>query len=464
MPLTLPSLSGRQIFFLVLLALSSALPAGAEVLHLTPDGAGTRDGADWANARDLTQLQRTLDALKPGDTLQLGSGTYRSTTPIELGRGGSETAPVSIVGVDTGGGLPVLEGDHDIHRPKEAPAKVGLRFGGESHHWTLRQLRLRHYGYAIQMTAAGTSDTVRTHIVFDDVDGSEVDDFLQLQNASDVVVRNCDVVRYCKKAFRYADYLNRVTFENCTADATGGDLAFPTRAIPNGFCGGDTHGETRIRNITFIDCTARNNRYQPQERPYWNGDGFASEEGTDQLTYIRCHSFDNDDGGFDDKADNITYLDCIATGNAKGFRYWGNNGVYRNCLSAFNQARGGNNASDGLWVGKQARGHLGVAHVFNSTFYNNGQWALDSYHGGRITVTDSIIASDERMPAAGIANDGDITLVNTVTYQPGGDADRDPQLVAAQPNWHGKPANAFDSRRYQGAKGYDSEANASRGR
>ncbi|WP_221031321.1 hypothetical protein [Actomonas aquatica] len=424
----------------LLLATAVAVSA-ATTHHVSPKGAGERDGTDWSNARAFTSLPQLLAQLTPGDTVLLGSGHYRLDRPLDFTGSGTSEAPLTFRGIDTGDGLPTLQGSYTPAPAEPTRAIVGLRFPGAAHHWIVADLHLRNFTVALQLPPAGDDATTRSHLRFENIDGGDVDDFFVLQNATDVRVERCDVTRYAKKGFRYADHIERLTFDRCTADANGGDETFPTRAIPNGFNGGDTDGEPRIRHVTLIDCMSRNNRYAPQLRPYWNGDGFSSEEGTTHLTYIRCSSFDNHDGGFDDKADNATYIDCVAIGNSKGFRYWGNNGLYQNCLSAYNRAWGGGNASDGLWVGKQRHGNLGVARVIRSTFFMNGQWGLESYQGGLITATDCLIVTDVDAPRSQAATANDTTrLVNCTVYSANGDGG----LRAPRRDWQGDPATAFD--------------------
>lgn len=450
-----------SILFCFLLITAPRALAAASV-YLTVTGAGAQDGSSWNDAYSVARLQHAVTALAGGDTLNLGSGTYPVTTPILIAGSGTAGHPKTIRGVDTGGGLPLLQGDYDVNVPASVAAgsenDICFTFGtGPVAWWQLKDLRLKNYSWAIRLGLSGTTDTLRTHLTFDNLDGDSVEDFIQIHNASQVVIKDCDVIRYCKKAFRYGDYISHLAFVNCTADATGGDDRFPTRAIPAGFQGGDTEGEPRIHDVSFTDCTARNNGYQPQ-RPYWNGDGFVSEEGTYNISYVRCRSFNNHDGGFDDKADHVTYTDCIAIGNAKGFRYWGNHGTYINCLAAYNRAHGGNNASVGLWVGKikQPNAPVGVVHIFNSTFHNNGKWALESYEGGRITATDSILSVDGDFAQAGFANNTLVTLADTLEYRPEADPAANPRYVAPSADWTGKPANAFDSTQHGPAKGYHS--------
>lgn len=432
------------------------LPLHATDYYLTVNGAGAEDGSSWADAFPSSDLVTAVGALGAGDTLNIGSGTYLmgAGTVLNISSSGTAGSPKTLLGVDTGGGLPVFRGTYNVNN-SALSSDIFLKFTGSTAHWVFKDFSIENYAFPVRMNLSGTTYTLRNNLVFENIDGQNCMDFFQIRNASQVTLIDCDVVRYRKKGFRYADYIEYLTFDTCSADANGGDDTFPTLSIPAGFVGGDTNDEPRIHDVTLIDCVARNNRFVQSTGTYWNGDGFSTEEATYNVTYTRCYSFDNHDGGFDDKADNVTYVSSVAIGNAKGFRYWGNNGVYINCLSAYNKNWGGTNASDGLWVGSQTNGNVGVAHVYLSTFHNNDKWALESYDNGEINVTDSILSVDGVWTNANLEEvTNDITLTNTARFKASAGYTVDPQYTAPSRTWTGTPANAFDSAVYSPTQGY----------
>ncbi|MCF3650575.1 beta strand repeat-containing protein [Synoicihabitans lomoniglobus] len=443
----------------------SALSVSAATYYLTPAGSGSQNGSSWSNAYALGQLQTTINALAAGDTLNLGSGTYNSTAVIDIKGAGSSGNLRTITGVDTGGGLPLFQGNYDVN-VSGSSSKICFRFPGSqtASYWLIKDIKFTSYSWVVSMPLSGSTYTLRSNITFENLDADGIEELFQIRNATQILIKDCDAIRYCKKAFRYDDYTSFLTIQNCTADATGGDDDFPTRAIPAGFCGMNTPGDAPIiHDIALIDCTARNNRYQPQSS-YWNGDGFSTEAGTYNVTYTRCKSFDNHDGGFDDKADDVTYDGCISIGNQKGFRYWGDNGNYVNCLAAYNQQYGGTGNSDGLWVGKQSsRSHSAYVHVSLSTFHNNAEWALESYEGGQITATDCIVSVDGDWTNAYLVSSGPITLSGTAQWRTSSSLGPDPQYVAPSRTWTGSPADAFNSELYEDAKGYFGQGGAPTG-
>ena len=93
--------------------------------YILQDGAGTKDGSSWENAQagDGATFQAAWDALTPGDTLHVGSGTYANVS-INATKGGVAKTPVRLLGEDRGGGLPKFVSNFD----KMNPAKTGGTF------------------------------------------------------------------------------------------------------------------------------------------------------------------------------------------------------------------------------------------------------------------------------------------------------------------------------------------------
>ena len=70
-------------------------------------------------------------------------------------------------------------------------------------------------------------------------------------------------------------------------------------------------------------------------------------------------TYDCTDGGWDVKAHNVIYVNCIGLRSKRNFRMWNHAFLY-NCLSAYSFKRGG---STGLWT-------LGDVHADRCTFHN----------------------------------------------------------------------------------------------
>lgn len=429
----------KSLWSCLLLAASFAF---ADV-YVTPAGAGAATGVDWDNAYPATQLQTAVNELPAGQTVHLGSGTYTNGNLI-INSSGTEGAPKRIIGVDTGGGLPLFQGVYVVDSQSGA---AFLRFPGAAHYWEIKNLRFRNYRYVLDMSLVGTTFDLRSHLLFENLAMDSIEDGVRIRNATQITIKNCSAIRYTKKAFRIGFYTSFLTYDGCSTDCNGGDDSFPARSIPVGFGGDDTDGNPLIHDITFIDCTSRNNRFHQAADEYWNGDGFSTERGTYNVRHIRCASFDNHDGGYDHKATNTTFQDCIALGNKIGFRHWAGGGVYENCVSAFNQKWGGTSSSEALWIS----GNGGEVTVRFCTFHNNASNQIVMEAAAIAVVEDSILSTDSG--TAGFVS-GPATLVRTATYRPG--AGVDPLYVAPSRDWQGLPADAFDNATYGLTKGYSS--------
>jgi chitodextrinase len=422
-------------------------PGVAGMYYATPAGAGAKDGSSWGNALAAAGIQAKVTALLPGEILHLGSGAYTGT--LAISGEGAPGSPKCIHGVDTGGGLPVFQGTHVL---ASNSGGTFLNFGTATcAYWTIKNLVVRKHRYVARMSVSGATYTLRSHITLENIHCDSVEDGFGTANASNITIKDCSVIRYTKKAYRISDYSRFVTFDGCLADCNMGDDSFPAQAIPTGFGGDDTAGAAIIHDISFIDCVARNNRYAQADENYWNGDGFTSERGTYNLLFLRCVSYDNHDGGFDNKADDITYRDCISAGNKKGYRHWAARGIMYNCVAANNAKWGGSSSATSVWVS----GAGGELDIHFSTFHNAANTQVEVESGGtaRCVISDSIISTDN---PAGAFTSGPAELVRTATFRPG--AGDDPRYIAPATGWRGTPADAMDSQLHGAAKGYNSGA------
>lgn len=199
-------------------------PAGRDV-YVTPDGAGNKDGSDWANAMAAAGegLQAAWNVAGPGNTVYVGSGEYRDSA-IAVAAGGADHAhAITLQGVDTGGGLPKLVSGWD----KADPAK-GIDFVRISEnvgYVAVAHVRLSRYRAAVVL--GGLNVGVR--IV--DIDVNDTRDAFILNGGAtadaphigtfDVVIQDCQVVGYSKRGVRIRDGVSGVRVVNCDVDAGG---------------------------------------------------------------------------------------------------------------------------------------------------------------------------------------------------------------------------------------------------
>jgi hypothetical protein len=407
--------------------------------YMLPQGAGTRDGSSWQNALDgRAGLQAGWDALEPGQTLWVGSGFY-GEGKLNINKGGEAGKLKTLAGKDTGEGIPVFTGSFK----KSNPAKSGSTFitlTNGSDYWQVQNIQIRDYNIGIASKAGGHQGVRIRNF---DVTGSREGISLvgggtagQPELGShDVQISDCEFVGYTKRGIRLkgGNYDFRIT--NCVADAGGKEWA--TEPFHMGF---SVEGP-RDHDITYTNCVALNN-YHDAGEAYWNADGFCAER-VHNLRFINCMAFDNTDGGWDLKAENVTLEGCIAVGNKRNYRFWGATTKLIRCLSAESVYPGGTGGELGLWTN-------GKVTVENSTFYNSAI----SPDGGTVTVINSLIARSKSRPGrVPLGEKEGLTLINSVLWDEATGQGENPQIVNPSPLWEGQ-GNAFDSKKFNPGKGF----------
>jgi hypothetical protein len=406
--------------------------------YVLPAGAGTKDGSSWANAFDAAGFQAGWDALQPGQTLWVGSGEY-SNAQLKIKSGGEAGKLKTIAGKDTGGGAPVFAGTFKKDNPSKSGANfISLSDGADF--WSVQDIHVRDYKNGIASSAGG-HEGVRIRNF--DVTGSREGISLvgggtpekPELGSHDVEISDCEFVGYTKRGIRLkgGNYDFRIT--NCVADAGG--KAWATEPFHMGF---SVEGP-RDHDITYTNCVALNNYHNAGEG-YWNADGFCAER-VNNLRFINCMAFDNTDGGWDLKAENVILEGCVAVGNKRNYRFWGASTMLIRCLAAESVYPGGTGSALGLW----AKGNVTVE---NSTFYNSSI----SPDGGTVTVTNSIIARSKSKPGrVPLGEKEGLKLVDTVLWDETTSQGENPQFVNPSPLWDGR-GNAFDSKKFNPRKGF----------
>jgi len=447
----------RWLTLAFLLGVAAAAPAD---VYISPGGTGTMSGLDANNTKPARLLQHEIVKLTAGNTIYLTTGTY-DLTQLSIVGSGTAGSPKRIVGIPhpVTGALPRFQGAYNAAIPATSTDYLFkfVNYGGAAtSHWEIRDLEFFNHGFVFDMPLTGETFALRQNIVFDHLVMDTIEDGIRIRNAENITVRNCTIIRHTKKAFRIGFYSRFITFEDCDTDATGGNDSFPTRSIPVGFGSDSPSGRPIIHDLRFIDCTARNNRFFPQPAgEYWNGDGYSTERGVYNVTYSRCLSVDNHDGGWDDKAWNVLYENCIALRNKRGFRSW-DEVVLINCLSAMNAKWGGNSNAVGMWAGSDT----GNATVYRSTFHNNEAVQLFGEDNLGITAYNSILSINaDGQPTAALtsaivsADSSNIQFKHPSTGT-------NPQFSSSLTNsWELIPVDAFNSQ-FDSTKGYWGQANA----
>ena len=311
--------------------------ASAADFYLSPDGDGKRDGSNWSNAFDQSELNKTVnERMQPGDQLLLDGVLYENFN-LKITSGGAPGKPKIISGVYRHVGLPVLASNWAVETPEKGPTCVEI--GPGVSHVRLQHLRIKGYCHGVK--ANPSPATPRSNLTFFDLDMEQFRHGFYLSHCDDLLIENCDLKRYSKHGFRFEQGCHWVTVRNCKADCSEGDAVWETQTelFPFGFIVND--GGTPNTGFAFENCLAKNNRKSNQGAiKYTNGDGFVVEGNSQDVTFKRCRAVRNQDGGFDLKVDGVRLTDCVALGQRRDFRLW-RRGSLHNCLAGW--------STTGLW-------------------------------------------------------------------------------------------------------------------
>ena len=442
------------------------LQAADTDLYVTPVGAGNRDGTSWAHALPGNApgvLQAAWDALAPGRSVRVGSGVYAGVALAIAGGGSGPEKMKRLSGEDTGAGLPWFVGNWQPEKPEGGATFVSLKEGVS--HCAFENLRLARYHFGV-FSAKGRHVGLRVrncglyefrYGIF--LCGLAYADAPELAS-HDIEISDCQFVHFTKNALRLQGGNYDVRLIDCTADAGGPAWMKEAFHICYQLAGDSPRRQSKKdpkqwageHDILFVNCTARNAIYSKAR--YWQGDGFCAENDVRNLAFINCSSYDNADGGWDVKARNVVYVNCVSLRNKMNFRIWQQAFLY-NCLSAYSMKRGGSWITTGLWA-------IGDVHAAHCTWHNNGSQQLAPDKKGeaeaKIALQHCLVSCDaaHSQDVRLYADESRVTRTDTAEWLP--PAGTDPQYVGAATAqaWTGEPPDAFDSRRFGPAQGYDS--------
>lgn len=325
---------------------------------------------------------------------------------------------------------------------------------------TLKNLRFQNY-LAVVVTAGGNAGITLSGLDVNDVRVGVV--FKNSARADmpstwtrDVLVENCTFKGFTKSALRWEGGNRDFRIVNCHGDAGGKPYATePFHMIYD--IRGDQRknlpeiiGRVHDTHLTFIGCTARNAWHEtPSGQGYWNGDGFVAERGVSNLAFIDCMAFDCTDGGWDLKADNVTFKGCVAFRNKRNFRIW-NDAKFENCIAGYPIKRGG--SGDSANFGVYSRGVISLERCtligdptpFSVEVKNA---APDAIH---IRLKDSLVIADgAEAPEVGKHIEAINTLVFPLAKAPHGPV----FAIAPKPDWDGRGV-VFDAEAAYGNRGF----------
>lgn len=414
-------------FFIFLVASAACLePALARDCWLSVRGAGRHDGTSPENAYAALGSKKNLAQKCWAETsadgtmyvlegrYAIGDGTFWNLK-ISKEKGGSNKSPllkkkliglgrVSIAGSrkvpyrpafkESGETwLEIQKGAGQLHIENFHISQVAIGIlanGGNNHDLSFKNLRFQ--------------DTRQNLILYGHPNCAQRNacrDLPKESLSSRILVERVDGLRYSKRHLRLTHGISDVTVLNSFADSQflEGDFAV----------GFDV--ENSSHDIEFRDCIARRNLYKDPK--YWNGDGFKSENETENIRWLRCAAFDNADAGFDIKSPGAVLDQIIASGNGRNIRIWSpREARLTNILSTQSRRHGGEGSPSGLWV-------QGLASCRHCTVFGNPvQIHLeDSAQPSVLSLTDSFVYGEKNETLLVREDKSELRLIRTEMRQ-----------------------------------------------
>lgn len=351
-------------------------------LYISPTGSGSGDGSSAANAATLKDLPRLIAAAGPGGQVLLlaDQGAYTAPTgPLAIVSGGTASAPVTIRGVDGAGNAMAATITGTRREPFDPASPSGeeiFRLLGGADNLRFSDLAFQNVGMAFRVGA-----DVR-NLAIEHVEATNVarffDNMVSGAYASATItgltIRDVAVNGYSKGAIRVQYDSSNVLIEDVRGDSQfqdGDNFAIGVHIT------GTAHDVT-------IDRVAMRNALDTVN-DYRNGDGFATERGTYNITLHDVIATGNSDGGLDLKSDNIVVDGAIVSGNGRSIRLWGTGAQLSNIVSldAGAPLAGGNR--DHIWLAEGAS-----ATIDGAFFSDPGSPTLFNLaeRNGRLVVED----------------------------------------------------------------------------
>jgi len=257
---------------------------------------------------------------------------------------------------------------------------------------------------ATQNSTFDNIDILRSHLAFV-VDNYEDNDDVELGVSKNLIISNINLLQYRKRGLEFKDSVTNVVVNNLVADATLGD--------PNWITTTHTVGVELDRDLTFPPnanmifdgVKSINNTIQIVKRKtgYQQGDGFSIEDTSYGLEFYNSISYNNTDGGWDDKSFRPYYENVASLRNKRNFRFWNDSTIWtseetgidttdgpvrmKNILAAYSRDLDFSNP------GIHTKTSIDVD---GATFYNNFNWPIevDENDSAVITVRNSILWAD----------------------------------------------------------------------
>ncbi|BAY25934.1 hypothetical protein NIES2100_57440 [Calothrix sp. NIES-2100] len=370
----------------------------SQVLYISPQGSGSRNGSSAQNAGILKDLPAFINKVGPGGEIRLLNGVYNQDKTFKIASGGAPGKPVLIHGTDASGqetSMPVIMG---VRSNPYQPPPIGrtgkslFKLLPGASYLTFRNIHCMNQGNGCFVFAGSKGD-----VTIEKTKATNVQRYVEHQPEStsqanawelaNVVIRNAQIQGYSKGAIRFGKPDEKA---NNTPDAHDilieevfGDSQ---RQDGDNFCMG-VHLQGDVHHVKLVKTTMNNCQQSLKPNDYWNGDGFATEENVSDIYFEDTSASGNTDAGYDLKAKNSVLVRTKAADNKRNYRFWSTANA-QDCVGEEPRCRGGKSCQAQVYVTEQADATL-TRCTFKST--NPTTDVFQSQENGKITVQGGTI-------------------------------------------------------------------------
>lgn len=346
--------------------------------YISPLGSGSKDGSSVANAASLSQLAAGVQKVGAGGSVLLlaDQGSYALTNPLILKAGGTASAPVTIKGVDSHG--KDMDAQFVGTRAQNwtsgaAEGQDAFRLMNGANNLNFENLAFKNVDNAFRV-GADISNLSVSHASAQNV-AHFLEDYASGTNKSATIsglsVSDVSVSGYSKSVVRLQYDTHDVVIKNTVGDSKG---------IDGGFAMG-VHLDGTVHDVLLSHVTMKNNVYSGSS--YWNGDGFATEDGVYNVRFDHTVASGNADAGYDIKSASTVLDHAVAEGNNRNFRFWNDDTIVTNATGVDPHHSGGSSGQAQIWLANNA-----AVKVTNSSFTGtNAGTAVFNLDQSRSTLT-----------------------------------------------------------------------------
>lgn len=352
--------------------------------YVSPTGSGDKSGSSPANAAPISALDSMVQKAGAGGTVNLlaDKGAYNLTGSITLKHGGADGAPVTIHGVNSDGSPAniTVNGSRDPNwgTSHGADGNTIFKLYAGASNLDFEHINFNNVGMAFNIAAD------LKNITFGKMHADNVRYFAgnypgggsSMANVTGLTLHDIDVHGFSKSVLILKGDAHGIRVNNVLGDGEYQD----GDAFEMGISLQGTVHDVVISNSTMKNCIAVG-----ATGDYTNGDGFVTERGNYDISYINCTATGNGDGGFDLKSSNTTLTDCYSEDNKRNYRIWGDNVTLNNDigLDPHKRVAGVSGTQCNLWVSSEATNVV----VNGGSFIDSGSAThAISNEGGSLTL------------------------------------------------------------------------------